>query len=292
MTLTLTGGACSPDGYTREGCVLVNGSVQGPTIVAPVGSVVQVTLRNELPSDAASVHFHGVHMLGTPYFDGADMISQSSVPGGRAMTLRFLAWPPGTHWYHGHAALDYADGLRGLFVVTDDAHDPYAACASAEASLLFAEWQHSSAAQLYVWHVAMGGGTARTTGGALGLANRGFNTSLVNALYWAGGLVNGVGHSWGLTAYDRYVTEYAGGATNAFYHVRVAQGSTTRLRLAHGGFYWELLLQIASHNVTVIQADGASVMPVVVESMVIAPGERYDVLLTADRPCGNYTILW
>ena len=50
----------------------------------------------------------------------------------------------------------------------------------------------------------MGGGTARTTGGALGLASRGFNTSLVNALYWQGGLVNGVGHAYAHYYYYYY----------------------------------------------------------------------------------------
>ena len=52
------------------------------------------------------------------------MISQASVPEGRSMTLRFLAYPPGTHWYHGHSDADYADGLRGMFIVRDPA-DPY-----------------------------------------------------------------------------------------------------------------------------------------------------------------------
>ena len=57
----------------------------------------------------------------------------------RRLSLRFLAWPPGTHWYHGHTGVDYADGLRGLFVVRD-AEDPYLGTYEAEEAVLFTEW--------------------------------------------------------------------------------------------------------------------------------------------------------
>ena len=135
-------------------------------------------------------------------------------------------------------------------------------------------------------------GAERTTGSYVPLDKRGKNDTLVNAVYWQGGLVNGVGHSYDLSAWDKYVTEYVGGTTRAYYHVRIRQGGTKRLRLAHGGWYWELKLQIDRHNMTIIEAAGTALAPVVVEQMVVAPAERYDVLVTADQPCGNYTIIW
>ena len=70
QTLTIEPGVCSPDGYARMGaCVTINGSVQGPTIVARVGEVVEVVIVNALDQAGATVHFHGNHYLGTPYFD-------------------------------------------------------------------------------------------------------------------------------------------------------------------------------------------------------------------------------
>ena len=87
----------SPDGYARMGaCVTINGSVQGPTIVARVGEVVEVVIVNALDQAGATVT-HGNHYLGRRTSAGSDMVAQPVPPGG-SMTLRFIAYPAGTHW--------------------------------------------------------------------------------------------------------------------------------------------------------------------------------------------------
>ena len=77
-------------------------------------------------------------MVGTPYFDGALGLAQAGVQPGRRMTYEFLAWPPGTHFYHSHAHVQAADGLKGMFIV-DDPDDPYAAAVSVDEPLFFYE---------------------------------------------------------------------------------------------------------------------------------------------------------
>ena len=76
-------------------------------------------LENDAYSDGVTVHHHGVHMVGTPYYDGTAQIAQPVLAPGQSMTYEFRAWPPGTHWYHSHAALQVGDGLRGMFIVED-----------------------------------------------------------------------------------------------------------------------------------------------------------------------------
>ena len=44
------------------------------------------------------------------------------------------------------------------------------------------------------------------------------------------------------------------------------------------------------HNMTIIEADGIEVEPVVVDSLPIFAGQRYSVVVTANQPVGNYWI--
>ena len=56
------------------------------------------------------------------------------------------------------------------------------------------------------------------------------------------------------------------------------------------GAIYPLRISVDDHNLTVISSDAFDIEPIVVESFIINPGERFDFLLTADRPSGNYWI--
>ncbi|MEM8947690.1 MAG: multicopper oxidase domain-containing protein, partial [Planctomycetota bacterium] len=45
--------------------------VQGPTMRVPTNATVRVDVINSLPDQGLTVHFHGIHQRGTPYYDGA-----------------------------------------------------------------------------------------------------------------------------------------------------------------------------------------------------------------------------
>src|SRR5262249_11212636 len=63
--------------------------------------------------------------------------------------------------------------------------------------------------------------------------------------------------------------------------VDVKPGETLRLRLINGSSTYQFRFQIDGHPLTVIATDGAPVMPVEVDNLLLSPGERYDVLLKA-----------
>jgi len=117
------------DDALRSAKYLVNGTYPGPTIrCAENGALQSVALRlfhaprlwpprcctrlradtleitviNELFSEATTIHWHGIHMPGTPYMDGARSVTQGPIGPGENFTYRFSAWPPGTHYYHSH----------------------------------------------------------------------------------------------------------------------------------------------------------------------------------------------
>ena len=64
-----------------------------------------------------TMHWHGMWQNGTNEMDGVDAVTQCSFPPGTTFTYRFVAYPAGTHWYHSHDGVQYADGLSGPLIV-------------------------------------------------------------------------------------------------------------------------------------------------------------------------------
>ena len=119
-------GAPSPRPSLLEGMLAVNGSVLGPTLELEEGEDVSIDVVNEveaLPagsasnSTATSVHWHGLDLPGAAWADGVAGVTQRAVPRGVSFRYRFEAGPVGTHWYHAHTGLQYANGLRGALIV-------------------------------------------------------------------------------------------------------------------------------------------------------------------------------
>ena len=137
----------APDGQIKS-FVSWNGGIQGPTRRVRVNQTVRVKLVNELYSDSVTVHHHGVHQVGTPFYDGTSQISQPGVSPGNSMTYEFLAWPAGTHWYHSHEALQLGDGLKGMFIV-EDPDDVWKPFYSTDEALMFYEWNWRTAIDLW-----------------------------------------------------------------------------------------------------------------------------------------------
>lgn len=53
---------------------------------------------------------------------------------------------------------------------------------------------------------------------------------------------------------------------------------------------YQLRISVDGHNISVMATDGYDIIPQVVESFIINPGERYDFLLEADQTVKNYWI--
>src|SRR5690606_14000847 len=69
----------------------------------------------------------------------------------------------------------------------------------------------------------------------------------------------------------------------------VKPGERIRLRLVNASAATFFRVQIEGLPLTVIAADGRDVEPVEVDDLVIATGERYDVLVSVAQP-GSYTM--
>lgn len=91
--------------------LLVNGEYPGPAIRASVGDTVRINLVNEDPSTSFTLHHHGLHMLGQPYYDGAAGASQCATGVLQTQIYEFVVNEAGTHYWHGHMGMERGDYL-------------------------------------------------------------------------------------------------------------------------------------------------------------------------------------
>lgn len=94
-----------------------DGRVPGPVLRVRQGDLVEVTLRNRLPGQAVTIHWHGYDVPAGE--DGVPGVTQNAVAPGRTHVYRFRAEDAGTYWYHSHqnSSVAVPRGLFGLLVV-------------------------------------------------------------------------------------------------------------------------------------------------------------------------------
>ena len=68
------------------------------------------------------------------------------------------------------------------------------------------------------------------------------------------------------------------------------KGQTYRFRVIGVGSMYPIRISVDQHNLTIVASDGYDVKPMIVESFIINPGERFDFLLTTDQNIDNYWI--
>lgn len=71
---------------------------------------------------------------------------------------------------------------------------------------------------------------------------------------------------------------------------KVKKNQTYRFRVIQAGTIYPLRVSVDNHNFSVVASDGYDLEPVECESFIINPGERYDFVLNANQPVGNYWI--
>lgn len=108
----------APDGVDRP-MILINGQFPGPTIEANWGEMIEVTLENQIvePAEGATIHWHGVRQVGTPWYDGVPSTAQCPIPPGSTFTYKFQADAYGSTFYHSHYSAQYSAGVFGAMII-------------------------------------------------------------------------------------------------------------------------------------------------------------------------------
>jgi Multicopper oxidase len=87
----ITNTTCDPDGNGPRVCLLVNNQYPGPTIIANWGDTIVVNVKNSMPNNGTSIHWHGIRQLNTVTQDGVNGITECPLAPGDSKTYTFLA---------------------------------------------------------------------------------------------------------------------------------------------------------------------------------------------------------
>jgi FtsP/CotA-like multicopper oxidase with cupredoxin domain len=225
-----------------------NGSTPGPEIRAREGDTVRVTLVNRLPT-GTTIHWHGMDV--PPAMDGPAGLNQAEVEPGEDFVYEFTATNPGSRWYHAHAdpANQIALGLYGPLVIEPR---ETARTYDREQTYMLAEWDLELTPDVALGRAPRGPRDQLLRGGELG-------TDLF--------LINGKAHE-------------------SVPRIETAAGERVLIRLMNAGNLPHAV-HSHGHSFKIVATDGNPVpegMELLKDTVLIGPGERYDLELTADNP--------
>lgn len=104
---------------------LVNGEFPGPLIEADEGDMIHVLVTNKDSASSVALHYHGIHQRRTPFEDGPIGITDCGIGPYQSHEYVFEAFPAGTHYWHAHSSMYFADGLSGPIIIHPKEPEPF-----------------------------------------------------------------------------------------------------------------------------------------------------------------------
>ena len=256
-----------------------NGQVPGPEVRAHEGEQLRVVFKNSLP-EPTTIHWHGVDVPNA--MDGVPGITQKPVQPGETFVYVFEARPAGTRWYHTHfqehRQMDL--GLAApLIIEPTEAKEPMSY--DREVTLVLDDWATGTGKALPPTRegTAAGRGSAGGVMGGMGNMMRDMMGGRGMGGMMGEGMMGG-GHE---PAYDAMTIN--GKAYPATAPLRLRKGERARLRLINASNEHTHVIRVTGHRLHVTHTDGNPLQaPVEIDAIPIAPSERYDAVLSAQRP--------
>ncbi|KAI0290168.1 laccase T2 copper depleted [Russula brevipes] len=251
--LSIVNKVIAPDGYPRD-TVLANGVYPGPLIQGKKGDGFSIGVVDDLKSKGmdrvTSIHWHGLFQTHTNYADGGAFVNQCPIVPGESFRYQFNSGNQAGTFWY-HSHYQ-AQYCDGLRgpLVIYDPQDPH--------RRLYDVDNDHTVVTLGDWYHYP--------------SLQAPDVPLFNST-----LINGRGR-------------YSNGPPAPFAVVNVIRGLRYRLRLVSISCDPAYKFSIDKHQLTVIEADGINVQPLTVDSLDIFAGQRYSVVLNANRPVGNYWI--
>jgi FtsP/CotA-like multicopper oxidase with cupredoxin domain len=222
-----------------------------------------LTFKNSL-HEATTVHWHGVDVPNA--MDGVPDVTQKRIQPGETFAYEFEARPAGTRWYHTHfnehRQMDL--GLAAPLIIEPSAPDVIRF--DRDVTLVLDDWVTGAAQALAPTREGTAGAHGGTTGMMGGMMR--------------GGMMRPMSQE---PAYDTMTIN--GRAYPATEPLRMRKGERVRVRLINASNEHTHVVRLAGHRLHVTHTDGNPLQnPVEVDALPIAPAERYDVIVVADRP--------
>jgi CopA family copper-resistance protein len=277
VTLNITG--------RSRPAIAVNRSVPAPILRFREGEEVIINVANRL-RESTSIHWHGLILPSGQ--DGVPGISDGfqGIAAGETHQYRFPLVQSGTYWYHSHSGVQEQAGLYGPLVIDPARPDPYGY--DRDYIIQLSDWTDENPHRV-IQNLKRDPGyynyNKRTAASLANELARAPNAQAREAIIRDRMM-------WGEMRMDptdiEDVTGYTflvnGRTPQQNFTAVYRPGETVRLRFINAGAMSHFDVRIPGVEMTVVQAHGNNVQPVVVDEFRIAPAETFDVLV---RPTGG-----
>ncbi|XMA10415.1 hypothetical protein WAI453_003206 [Rhynchosporium graminicola] len=248
----------NPDGVFRP-MITINGKFPGPMIECNEGDTIVVDVDNQ-SVNATSLHWHGIYQNGTNHMDGTSGVTQCPIASRRKFQYRFtITGQSGTYYYHGHQGIQMADGLYGPLVIhsRDEKqlqHIPYAT----DRVVMLQDYYHDISSGLLVSSLEPGNEDPPIPNGAL---------------------INGMNKRDCSELTERLCDNLT--ATLPAFDLKA--NAQHRLRFINAGAFAWFQVSVDEHQFAITEADGTDINPTHDSSMMIAPAQRYSMILNTNK---------
>ena len=263
------------DGHTAT-AMTFNGNIPGPVVRLKDGQQATLRVTNHL-EESTSIHWHGILL---PHdMDGVPGVSFADIKPGTTFTYRFPVKQSGTYWFHSHLGGQEMLGLYAPMIIDPVTPDPFRY--EREYVVMLSDWSFESPETLFSNPKKQAGYynfQKRAAGEFFTDVRRlGFWPAIQNYLLWDQMRMDPTDFA-DVTAYSlTYLMNGLspiGNWTGLF-----RPGERVRLRFINGASTTFYDVRIPGLMMTVVQADGQNIQPVVVDEFRMGVAETYDVIV-------------
>ncbi|KAJ9478570.1 putative Iron transport multicopper oxidase FET5 (putative) [Pseudozyma hubeiensis] len=294
---TLTQVLSNPAGVTKQ-LRLVNNQYPGPTVEANMGDRIIVQIQNNMPVPT-TIHWHGQYQRGSNEMDGSAGVTECGIAPGTSFTYNWTVQQSGSYWWHSHYGPTYTDGLFGALILHGD-----------DEKFRMTNPTNTTAAQSGVTSTTSNGTAVRTDydRDLIFVVNDAYQADSFSVAAIArsktgppGGqqgsepvpdyaVINGLGFSNCALVPDGTTCVSDDPEGKMAYNFTVPAQKRIRMRVINAASLATFRFSVDGHRMTVIEADGTEVEPVVVQSLNVMVAQRYSVIIETDQPVGAYAV--
>lgn len=250
FSLVIAEGTVDFDGTSPKPAFTVNGKTPGEAIVANWGDMVEVTVTNSMTHNATTIHWHGIRQLGTNDQDGVPGVTECAIAPGTSRTYTWHAATYGTGWYHSHALAQYGGGIRGPIIIHGPATDNY----DLDMGTVMIDETFSQTIFQMAYNIArVRGALPPSTNYMLNGKNKSPDGSKGEASKWV-----------------------------------VKKGKKHLFRIINSSAQTAFAVHFDNHKMKVVSADFTPIVPYETDTLWLASGQRYNVIVEMNQPEGAY----
>lgn len=249
--------------------ISINGSIPGPELHFTIGDTADIYVHNNL-ANSSSLHWHGLILPNNQ--DGVPNLTTPPIKPGTVAHYQFPLLQTGTYWYHSHTGMQEQLGQYGAFIIHEKDPPSYP-----EEVLLLSDWSDESPMQIdRSLHAATDWYNIKKK------ATQSYGEAAVKG-HLGTKLISEWKRMHAMDVSDVFYDSYLVNGRKFIGNTNYQAGDTIRLRLINGSSSTYFWLMFAGGKSDVIASDGAEVVPVKVDRLIVGVSETYDVLVVLPK---------